>query len=273
MSSTIPCVSPGQAELAREAAQRVVEVHRRLSEFLRTGITLAEVYRFVAITVGDLKCKSCFLGYRTGGLPPFPSHACLSVNDCVVHGTAAAFQRPLQTGDLVKIDIGVLYKRWIGDAAWTYSLGEPTKKVRALMDASKNSLLLGIEQLQPGNTYMEWAKAVQGHVETDCGFHLVKGLGGHGYGRRLHTPPFISNTVVGGFNWPEGSQRVQPGTLIALEPMLAVGTGETKSNRGEWPIYSADGSMTVHHEHDVYIAEDGPQILTEGLDDLPDVIL
>lgn len=272
MSSTIPSVAPTQMGLAREAALRVVEVHSRLTEFLRPGITLAEVDRFVAITLGDLKCKSCFLGYRSGGLPPFPSHACLSVNDCVVHGTAASLQRPLETGDLVKIDIGVLYKSWIGDAAWTYSLGEPTKNVRALMDASKNSLRLGIEQLCPGNTFMDWAKAVQGHVETECGLFLVKGLGGHGYGRRLHTPPFISNTVVGGFNWPEGGQKIKPGTLVAVEPMLAIGTGETKSTRGEWPIYSADGSMTVHHEHDVYIGEDGPETLTAGLYDLPDVL-
>ncbi len=268
----VPFVSPADAAQARVAAQRVVEVHRRLVEFLAAGQTLAEIDRFVAITLDDLKCKSCFLGYRAGGLPPFPSHACLSVNDCVVHGTAASLERPLEPGDLVKIDIGVSHKGWIGDAAWTYSLGEPTKQVRALMDASKQSLQLGIAQLQPGKTYMEWAKAVQEHVEDECGFHLVKGLGGHGYGRKLHTPPFVSNSVVSAYSWPEGSREIEPGTLIALEPMVAVGTGSTKDTPGGWPICSADGSMTVHHEHDVYIAEDGPQILTEGLDDLPDVI-
>lgn len=270
--SQVPLVSSADADLAYDAAQRVVETHRRLVGFLKPGLTLGEIDRFVAVTLGDLKCRSCFLGYRVRGLPAFPSHACLSVNECVVHGTASYLDRPIAVGDLLKVDIGVTYRNWIGDAAWTYSIGEPSPANRKLMDASKESLRLGIAALQPGETYRAWAQAVQGHVEGKCGLHLVQGLGGHGYGKRLHTPPFVSNSDVGAYSWPDGSKRIEAGTLIALEPMVAIGTGQTRQGRGEWPIYSADGSMTAHHEHDVYITPKGPRVLTEGLDELPDVI-
>lgn len=261
------------AELAYEAAQRVVETHQRLSGFLRAGQTLAEVDRFVADTLRDLRCKSCFLGYRTGGLPPFPSHACLSVNDCVVHGTAGYRLEPLAEGDLLKVDIGVSYKGWIGDAAWTYSFGEPSEEVRRLMTCGKRSIELGVETLRPGAPLMDWAKTVQGHVEDECGFHLVRGLGGHGYGRSLHAPPFLSNTVPAfPGEWGDAGRRWEPGTLIAVEPMIAVGTGEVRQQRKQWPIWSADGSMTVHYEHDVLVTESGPRVLTSGLETVEDVI-
>ncbi|MEM9064757.1 MAG: M24 family metallopeptidase [Planctomycetota bacterium] len=281
-----PVRTPADADAAFAAGQRVVEVHRRLVDFVRVGHTLAEVDAFVASTLADLGCRSCFLHYRPSfSLPPFPSHACLSVNDCVVHGTAASLPRPLEPGDLLKIDIGVVYKGWIGDAAWTYSMGEPTAEVRKLMDAGKKGLRLGIEQLRPGNTYFDWADALQTHVEEDCGFHLIEGLGGHGIGRNtkrdpgLHLPPFVPNTRPRGYS-PRPNHRAsnpldvicEAGTLVAVEPMIAIGTGATHSPNGPWPIHSRDGSLAVHHEHDVLITESGPRVMTEGLDDLPDVL-
>lgn len=265
--------SAADLELAYEAAQRVVRTHQRLVDFLRIGKTLAEVDAFVAFTLTDLGCRSCFLGYKVPKCPPFPSHACLSVNDCIVHGTAWSHQEPLRPGDILKVDIGVYYKGWIGDAAWTYVFGQPAPDVRRLIDASKTALALGVNELRPGNTYVEWAKVVQRHVEQECGFHLVRGLGGHGYGRRLHAPPYISNVVPKTrHEWPDAEAPCQPGTLVAVEPMVAVGTGGISQARGEWPIYTADGSLSVHHEHDVCITETGPRILTQGMEDLPDVI-
>jgi methionyl aminopeptidase len=274
-----PANSPtnGIAELdvqaAYEAAQRVVSTHQRVAEFLRRGQTLAEIDLFVARTLADLKCKSCFLGYRVGRSPAFPSHACLSLNDCVVHGTAGYTRKPIAEGDVLKIDIGVTYKGWIGDAAWTYSIGQPTELVARLMACGKESLRRGVETLRPGNTYRAWAQAVQGHVERECGFHLVRGLGGHGYGKKLHAPPYVSNTMPDRTgDWTDVNTACEVGTLVAVEPMIAVGTGQTKQSRGEWPVMVADGSMSVHYEHDVLIAEDGPRVLTHGLEDLQDII-
>ena len=272
-SRTIDTLSPGDIELAYDAAQRVVETHRRLSRFLEPGQTLAHVDAFVARTLEDLRCRSCFRGYRTSKSPPFPSHACLSLNDCVVHGTAGYHTEPLGTGDVLKIDIGVTYRGWIGDAAWTYVFGDPDETLARLCESGKESLRRGIEQLRPGNTYLAWAQAVQECVESEYGFHLVRGLGGHGYGRSLHAPPFISN-VVPTFSgeWPDSETECTPGTLVAVEPMIAVGTGKTRQRPNQWPIYTADGSMSVHYEHDVLITENGPRILTEGLETIADVI-
>jgi len=277
MSLTFPTrskLSNADAGLALDAAQKVVETHRRLSKFLAKGQTLAQVDAFVAKTLADLSCKSCFLGYRQRPSDPkFPSFACLSLNECVVHGTAGYTTVPLKKGDLLKIDIGVSYRGWIGDAAWTYSIGEPTKEIKRLMECGKECLRLGIKTLRPENTYLEWAKAVQGHVEEKCGFHLIRGLGGHGYGKTLHAVPYVSNVVPRHpSDWPDAIKRCEVGTLLAVEPMIAIGTGEIKQKRGEWPIMTADGSMSVHYEHDVQITESGPKVLTEGLDDLVDVI-
>ena len=258
---------------AYDAAQKVVETHRRIAAFLHTGQTLGEIDAFVGKTLADIGGKSCFLKYSPGRMPPFPSHACLSVNDCVVHGTAVYRSEPLAFGDVLKIDIGVSYRGWIGDAAWTYVFGEPTDEVKRLCEAGKRSLRAGIERLGPDRPLLGWAEAVQGVVEEDYGFHLVRGLGGHGYGRKLHAPPVVSNTVpMAHFEWPESRSTPAVGTLLALEPMLAVGTGETRQGQRQWPIFSADGSMTVHYEHDVLITPDGSRVLSEGLEELEDVI-
>ncbi len=272
-SNAAPVVSMTDAKAAYQAAQCVVKTHQRLVDFLQVGQTLAQIDRFVAQTLADLKCRSCFLGYKVPRTPPFPSHACLSVNACIVHGTAASLTRPLVEGDVISIDIGVLHKGWIGDAAWTYSLGKPEAEVRRLMDCGKASIRRSIPKLDPKNRYVEWAKTLQGYVEGECGFSLVRGLGGHGFGRKLHTPPFISN-VVPTFpgEWPEANKHCASGILVAVEPMIAAGTNQTIHKRGQWPIYTADGSMSVHYEHDVYITPDGPWVLTEGLDELPDEI-
>ena len=266
-------ISKTDVDAAYISAQKVVETHLRLAEFLCFGQTLAQIDRFVARTLDEIGCRSCFLGYKVSRLPVFPSHACLSLNECVVHGTAGYYTKPLKEGDILKIDIGVTHRGWIGDAAWTYVFGDPSDDIRRLCECGKKSLQLGIQTLRPGNTYLAWAQTVQLHVERECGFHLVRGLGGHGYGRKLHSPPFVSNVVPSySGEWPDAFAACKPGTLVAVEPMIAIGTGQTVQHKNEWPVLTADGSMSVHYEHDVLITEDGPRTLTEGLDDLPDII-
>lgn len=265
--------SHADVDAAYTAAQKVVETHHRIAAFLHEGLTLAQIDRFVFETLEELGCKSCFFKYRAGGLPPFPSQACLSVNECVVHGTAAYHLEPLKAGDVLKIDIGVRHKGWMGDAAWTYVFGEMTPEVRKLTDSGKESLAKGIEQLRPGNTWLEWAKTVQRVVEDEYGFHLIRGLGGHGYGKKLHTSPWISNVVPAHPNeWPDANKRIEPGALVAVEPMIGIGTGEITQAQRQWPIFTADGSNSVHYEHDVLVTSDGPRILTDGLQDVQDVI-
>lgn len=269
-----PKITPAEADAAYAAAQQVVEVHRRLSAWLEPGQTLAHIDAWVAKTLESLGCRSCFYAYRVGNLPPFPSFACLSLNECVVHGTAGYTTAPVKQGDVLKIDIGVSYRGWIGDAAWTYVFGEPTPEVKKLCAVGKESLRRGVATLIPGNTYSAWARAVQGHVEKESGLHLIRGLGGHGYGRKLHGPPFVANimpTYPG--EWPDALLPCEPGTLVAVEPMIAIGTGLTRQKKGTWPVFTADGSLSVHYEHDVLITENGPRVLTEGLEEIKDVIV
>lgn len=260
-------------EAAATAAARVVDVHERLAGFLRAGLTLAEIDSFVARCLAELDCTSCFLKYKVRGHPPFPSHSCLSVNACIVHGTHTMTNTPVNPGDLISIDIGVKHNGWIGDAAWTYAIEHAADEAVALLECGRESLRLGIEAMQPDKPLVDWARAVQAYIEDQRGYHLVRGLGGHGYGRRLHEAPYIANTVPeSAGEWPEAWRPFEPGMLIAVEPMIAIGTAETKSQPRSWPIFTADDSLSVHYEADVLITSDGPRNLTEGLFDLPDVV-
>lgn len=258
---------------AAVAADKVVETHRRLVEFLRPGQTLAQIDAFVGETLQDLGCRSAFLGYRIRGHPPFPSHACLSVNECVVHGTHDMTTRPIQRGDVLSIDIGVKSDGWIGDAAWTYGIVEVDDAAASLMRCGRESLRRGLAAIRPGRPLIDWAKAVQEYVERRCGYCLVRGLGGHGYGRELHGPPFISNVVPSyPGEWPDAWKPFTPGMLIAVEPMISLSSTEIASEGRSWPIYSADRSLSVHYEADVLVTTDGIRDLTAGLQELPDLV-
>ena len=258
---------------ATQAAEHVVETHRRLVDHLRAGQTLAEIDAFVGETLKSLDSESAFKHYRVRGHPPFPSEACLSVNECIVHGTHDMSRTPIEPGDLVSIDIGVRHKGWIGDAAWTYVIEATDDTSMKLVESGRESLRLGVDAMQPGRPLVDWARAVQDHVEKKCGFGLVRGLGGHGYGRTLHGPPFISNVVPSyPGEWPDAFRSFKPGMLVAVEPMIAMTTTEIRSEGRAWPIYTANGSRSVHHEADVLITEEGPRNLTAGLFDLPDIV-
>ncbi|MBC7835497.1 MAG: methionyl aminopeptidase [Phycisphaerales bacterium] len=282
-STTPPIATPADVDAAFAAGQAVVEAHRRIVPRLRIGQTLAEIDAIVAEVLAGLGCRSCFLGYVASGSSPFPSHACLSVNECVVHGTHDYYTEPMRRGDVLKLDIGVHHERhddWVGDAAWTYAFGEyPSEEAKRLMTCGRESLALGITKLQPGKPYVDWAAAVQGVVEGSgrgnpgYGFHLVRGLGGHGYFRdKLHGLPYIANVLPSrGDRWDEALVTWKPGNIVAVEPMIAVGTGSVKQTRA-WPVFTADGSLSVHYEHDVLITEKGPRVLTEGMESLPNVV-
>jgi methionyl aminopeptidase len=260
-------------EAASVAAQQVVRVHERLVEFLKAGLTLAEIDSFVARTLKELECRSAFLNYSMQGHPPFRSHSCLSLNSCIVHGEHTLTNQPLKPGDVISIDIGVFHKGFVGDAAWTYAIHEASDTAMKLMSCGREALRRGIAALQPGRPLVDWARAVQTYVEKECKFHLVRGLGGHGYGRKLHGPPFVSNVMPKQRNeWPDAWTLMRPGMLLAVEPMIALGTHQIRADSRDWPIYTADGSLAVHYEADVMVTEYGPRDLTEGMQDLPVIV-
>ncbi|MCH2137498.1 MAG: type I methionyl aminopeptidase [Phycisphaerales bacterium] len=264
---------PADVQGARDAASRVCAVHDALVGFLRPGVTLAEVDNFVATTLHQLDSRSAFLRYRASGYPPFPSHSCLSPNDVVVHGTHLISDDPLVEGDILSVDIGVLHKGWIGDAAWTYALGGISDEDQRLLHVGRQSLIDGLAAIAPGKPLIDWARAVQNCVERDEGMSLVRGLGGHGYGRQLHGPPFVSNVVptMPG-EWPDAFRTWTPGMLVAVEPMLNLGSADVEGEAGGWPIRTSDGRRSAHYEADVLITEDGVDVLTAPMLELPDVV-
>ncbi len=258
---------------ATAAAQCVVDTHFALVEYVKPGVTLAEIDQEVGRILKSLQCRSAFRKYKLAGLPPFPSHSCLSVNECIVHGTHDMRAEPLQPGDLISIDIGVKHHGWIGDAAWTYAVQEASDENLNLMRAGRESLARGISAMKPGRPLLDWARAVQGYVEGECQMQLIRGLGGHGYGTTLHGAPFVSNVVPRhGTEWPDAFKTFEPGMLLAVEPMLSPTTSAITSERHRWPIFSDDGSMSVHYEADVLITSDGPRDLTQGMRELPDIV-
>jgi methionyl aminopeptidase len=265
--------SPKDIDAAYESAQCVRKVHEALVGFLRAGQTLPEIDGFIGETLKSLGCTSAFYKYRLPKVPPFPSQSCISINDCIVHGTHLMQTEPIRPGDLVSIDIGVVKRGWMGDAAWTYAIEYAGDETLQLMTAGREALAAGIAAMQPGRPLLDWARAVQRVVQDEHKFYLVRNLGGHGYGKTLHGPPFISNTVPRfKGEWPEALSPFEPGLLVAVEPMLAIGTGETRAEARAWPIFTADGSLSVHYEADVLITPDGPRDLTEGMDQLPDFV-
>jgi methionyl aminopeptidase len=258
---------------ALSAAQCVVRTHERLVGFLRAGQTLTDIDRFIGQTLRELDCRSAFYRYSMQGHPPFPSQSCLSPNECIVHGTHDMTNRAMGPGDIISIDIGVVHRGWYGDAAWTYAIEHASDDALRLMQCGRESLRLGIAALRPGRPLVDWARAVQTYVEKECGYHLIRGLGGHGYGKKLHGPPFVSNVLpTHRAEWPDAWCILEPGMLLAVEPMIAMGTHETRTHGKEWPIFTRDRSLAVHYEADILITPEGPRDLTEGMQDLPDIV-
>jgi methionyl aminopeptidase len=173
-----PALSPAQESAVYAAGQCVVETHRRLSAWLRAGLTLAEIDAFVADTLAELDCRSCFIGYRIPRHGPFPNHACLSVNECVVHGTSDSYTAPLRPGDVLKIDIGVTHQGWIGDAARTYVFGAMTPEVQKLTDCGKECIRRGLEQLRPGKRLITGPAPYNATSRTPAGFTWCAGWAG-----------------------------------------------------------------------------------------------
>lgn len=249
------------------SADKAVEMHQRVASFVKIGMMLPQVDQFVQKNLIDLKCKSVFHLYQRGRLK-FPSYACYSVNDCIVHGTAAYRDKPLAFGDLFKLDIGLSFQGAIADVGWTYAMGEETEQTANLMKCGKESLRKGIEKIAVDQLISEFSRAVQKCVEG-YGFHVIKGLGGHGIGVNLHEPPYIPNCMS---DFSNPTSKFQKNGHIAVEPMLSVGTNRLANKKNEWPIFTADGSLSVHFEHNLFVGEKETVLLSKSLWDLPEII-
>jgi methionyl aminopeptidase len=197
-----------------------------------------------------------FLGYHG-----FPASICASVNDRVVHGIPSASET-LAPGDLVSIDCGAIVDGWHGDSAITFGIGALIPVDEALSQATRESMEAGIAAMVPGNRLTDVSHAIETETHAAAAryvrtFGIVAGYGGHGIGRQMHMDPFLPNE-----GQPGRGPYLAPGSVLAIEPMLTLGTTRTVVLEDEWTVVTADGSRAAHWEHTVAVTEDGPRILT-----------
>lgn len=237
----------------REANRIVSKVLDAMGAAVEPGATTMRFERIAQEMCKDFGVKPAFQGY--GG---FPFALCCSVNEQVVHGFPSE-ECVLEEGDIVSFDMGVIYNGFYGDSARTYGVGAVSEEAQGLMDATRESLMLGIEQAVAGNHLYDVSRAVQDHVESR-GYSVVRRFVGHGIGRKLHEKPEVPNFV------PKGSIGVplKAGMVLAIEPMVCLGTHEVEILADRWTAVTKDRKLSAHFEHTVAVTTDGPLILSES---------
>lgn len=216
---------------------------------IQPGVTTREIDHFAASRIKHYGAKSAFLGYRK-----FPCHTCISVNEQVVHGMGS--ERRVEFGDIVSLDVGVVYRGFIGDNAKTVAVGGCSVEAQRLMDVTEKALYEGIAKAVVGNRVTDISRAIQTYVESH-GYSVVREFVGHGVGRTMHEEPQIPNYVD-----PKCNQKLRPGMTLAIEPMVNAGGAETKILNDGWTVVTKDGQLSAHFEHTVLITGSEPEILT-----------
>ncbi|MGD9049350.1 MAG: type I methionyl aminopeptidase [Anaerolineae bacterium] len=238
--------------LMREAGRIVAEVLAGIRAAVAPGVTTADLEAIAdEIIVGKYQAIPSFKGYRG-----FPGMVCASVNEEIVHGIPG--QRVLQDGDIVSVDVGVIYKGYHGDSAITVGVGQIDADSQRLMDVTAESLRIGIEAAKPGNWTTDISRAIQAYVESQ-GFSVVREYTGHGIGRQMHEDPQIPNYFEPRIG---GRVRLRPGMTFALEPMVNIGDWKTRVLDDRWTVVTADGTRSAHFEHTVAVTKNGPEIMT-----------
>jgi methionyl aminopeptidase len=212
-------------------------------------VTTAELDEAAERFIRSQGAEPAFKGYRG-----FPGSICASPNSMVVHGIPGSYR--LSRGDILSVDIGVILDGWVADAAITHPIGNVTPIAQQLLTTTRASLFDAVEQCVPGNHLGDVSHAVQARVEAD-GFSVIRSLVGHGIGRDMHEDPQIAN-----FGEPGTGPELLEGMVLAIEPMVNVGTHHVRMGSDNWAVYSEDGSLAAHFEHTVAITGDGPRILT-----------
>lgn len=235
-----------------KAGRIVAMVLEDMKTFIRPGISTLDIDKRVESIIRGEGAIPSFLNY---GTPPFPASACVSVNEEVVHGIPTA-ERILKEGDIVSVDVGAYLDGWHGDAARTIPVGEVSEEVAALIRNTEASFWAAFEMAKVGNRLGDISHAVE-QVALEFNYGVVKELTGHGIGANLHEDPQIPNYGRAGHG-----PRLQAGMVIAVEPMLNLGTARIDVLDDDWTIVTRDGKYSAHYENTIGITEDGPVILT-----------
>lgn len=251
-SNNIPIRKGRQIDYMRDAGHMAAEILQATSREIQPGVTTGEVDAAAAEMMVERGCTSAFLGYRG-----FPGHICISVNEEVVHGIGGA--RVIQPGDVVKIDVGIVYKGWVGDNALSIPVGAIPPESERLLFATEESLAAAISHARHGERLADLCASVE-KVSEDYGYTVVRQFVGHGVGRRLHEEPQVPN------HWNRAEMgsgpRLKAGMILAIEPMVNAGTEEVRILEDDWTVVTADKALSAHFEHTVLITEDEPEVLT-----------
>ncbi len=244
--------TPAEIAIMREAGRINATVHATVRELLQPGISTADLDAAAEAVLRKYGAVSPFKGY---GHPPFPNSTTLSINEELVHGIPSS-KRKLKEGDIVSVDCGTLFEGYIADSAFTAGVGVISPKAKKLLEVTEQALHAGISKMRVGNRTGDVSAAIQQVVERH-GFHVTREYTGHGVGRSMHEGPQVPNCGTAG-----SGLFLRAGMVIALEPMVLVGTHKTKVLADKWTVVSADGSLTAHFEHSVAVTEGDPLILT-----------
>jgi len=246
---------PQELAIMRQANRIVAEVLDDLCAAVRPGVTTDELDQMAEELTYKKGAKPAFKGYRPRNVA-YPKSLCVSVNEEIVHGIPS--RRKLKVGDIVGLDFGVVYQGFFGDSARTVAVGEASEQAERLMTVTREALYAAIEQARAGNRISDIALAVE-ETAGSAGFSVVQEFAGHGIGRALHEDPQVPNYFRRGMANP----RLQPGMVLAIEPMVNQGTSELRILDDGWTAVTADGKLSAHFEHSVAITENGPEILSE----------
>lgn len=233
----------------RKAGRVVAEMHDRIREAIRPGVTGLQLDAIGREVIERNGARSNFLGYQG-----FPAVICSSPNDMIVHGIPN--DEPLEEGDIISIDCGAIIQGYHGDAANTWPVGEISAEAEKLLRVTEESLWAGIRQMRDGNRISDIGHAVQS-VAEGAGFSVVREYVGHAIGTAMHEKPEVPN-----YGDPGKGPKLRVGNIFAVEPMVNLGGRETQVLPDGWGVVTLDGSLSAHFEHSIAITDDGPEVLT-----------
>ena len=252
--------STREIALMRRAGLAVWQAHQIATRMVRPGATTAAIDRAIAEHFEKLGAQPLFMNYPNSirNKPSFPAACCMSVNEAVVHGIPT--NKPLAEGDILSLDTGCRLNGWCGDAAYTYAVGRIAPDVQRLLEATQGVLSLSIELMGAKSYWSAIAREMATYIR-DHGFSTVECFVGHGIGRDMHEDPQVPNFPSRSLRG-SGDFRIEPGLVIAVEPMVNMGTKRVKLLSDQWTQVTADGKPSAHFEHTIAITADGPSLLT-----------
>ena len=241
--------SEREIELMREAGKKLREVHAELKPMIQPGVKALDIDRQAEALIRSKKARLAFKGYRG-----YPATICISVNEQVVHGIPS--NRKLKSGDIVSLDLGLIWKEFYSDAARTWPVGQVDPSALKLIDVAREAMYAGVAQMKAGNRIGDISAAVQRLVESE-GFSVVRDFVGHGIGRALHEDPQVPNFGIAG-----KGQKLEKGMVLALEPMVNAGNWQVDMLPDGWTVVTRDKKWSSHYEDTIVITDNGPENLT-----------